>query len=276
MVVGRTTIAGTPACTTGAMYYDEGINKFRICVSAQWRNITMDELPPVPGEWFRDVPGSDMFAVPERVTSIHVTLCSGGGGGGGGSGGYGGGTNFYNGGAGGGAGGNRVCNSAVPVTVTPFQIYTVTIGAGGSGGQGGAGRYDYNCGYSGAVGGVGGSSVFSGIPASPQTPGGNGGTCSSSLYTTSPIPIYKIIMAGGSGASPGGGNGTANIAYLPTTVSMSGKAGGSVVPDQTYPVGYGPVNGSAGTSATCPSGCAPGNGGNGGKGGAGKVTITWP
>lgn len=111
------------------------------------------------------------FNVPADVTQVWVSMAGGGGGGGGG----------YKGPAGlggsGGGGGHAVLRQ--PVTVTPTENVTVTVGAAGAGGA-------YNIGS----GGNGGTSSFG---AYVSCPGGVGGGRNNELGT-----------AGGSGGSDGG------------------------------------------------------------------------
>lgn len=172
---------------------------------------------------------SGSWECPQGVTSVHILLF-GGGGGGGGNGGT----------AGGGGGGGHMVSKVL--TVTPGQVYPITIGTGGNGGSAG-----YNI---GTAGGNGGATSF-GTLASAN--GGSGGTAGRASSST------NYAGDGGSGGTGGGGAGAKS-----TSGTVSGGTGGS-----------GSYGGSGGRGLSNSS--AAGNGGNGiaaaggtGAGGAGS------
>lgn len=139
----------------------------------------------------RKLTASGSFIVPAGVTTLYVTGCAGGGGGGGGASSSTNSSTSTSGGSGG--AGQSVIKS--PLSVTPGQVITFTIGSGGVGGNGGA------TGANGSIGSAGGSTIFGSLLT--LAGGGAGGP---GVYGTSTI-------AGGSGGSgyPSGGNGMSAV-----------------------------------------------------------------
>lgn len=137
------------------------------------------DINPVHGKQEYINPGSYSFTVPSKVTSIQYIVVGGGGGGGGGG--------YQNGGGGGGGG---AWNISV-LTVTPGQVFAITVGSGGTGGAGGSNST--GSAGTGWRGNAGNQSSFGSIIAS----GGNGGDPGG----------YDRTGSGGTGGSTGGGYG---------------------------------------------------------------------
>ena len=105
--------------------------------------------------------GTYVWTVPAGVHHITVATIGAGGGGGGGS--------YYNGYASSGGGGGYGSIQIQDFTVTPGQIYNITVGSGGAGG---AGMCPASAQY---LGGTGGTSTFSGLAGTLGAGGGTGG-----------------------------------------------------------------------------------------------------
>ena len=210
---------------------------------------------------------SGTWVCPQGVTTIQVEAWGGGGGGGGAA-------NISNYRGAGGAGGAYQKN--VSLSVSPGQIYTVTIGNGGI-----AGTISAN-------GGIGGNSTLLLGAATLFTANGGGG---GQTQTTSSAPTAGIGGVGtfnggagftgttSTGGGGGGGAGTSSIGISATTAA-GGAAG-------TGGTGTGGAGGSCGGGAGgegCPGVAYGGAGGGGNKnkiGGAGaggymKITFTCP
>jgi hypothetical protein len=133
---------------------------------------------------------NNSFTVPAGITSVLVTLCGGGGGG----------AAYFDVSSAGAGGGGGAAGIKVPVSVTPGQVITVTVGAAGSGGQ-----------VSGANGTAGGASSFGALVSAA---GGGGGV--SAGVGGSAGAASGAVVAGGTGQ-----------AYNPAaTSSEQGGAGG--------------------------------------------------
>ncbi len=151
-------------------------------------------------------PGSTTWQAPLGVTKVYVTMVGGGGGGASWSA-------SSNASGGGGAGGEAVIK--YPVTVTPGQNYTITVGAGGTAG---ASR--------GNNGGDGAASVFGSLSVA----GGAGGRADASAGGAA--TTRSVDASGSSGETPGyfraipGGNGGKGGGYDIQNGSRYGGAGG--------------------------------------------------
>ncbi len=167
------------------------------------------------------------YTVPPSVTQIWVSGCAGGGGGGGGGGTVGSSGNVGGGGGGGGGAGQSTIKQ--PISVTPGDSLSITIGAAGVGGAGGA-----NTGAAGANGTAGGNTVL----------------------TDSTSATTLLTLAGG-GAGNGGAGQTSTTAGPP-----DGGAGGGGGPG--YPAGSwgsdGNYTGNGGDGASNPFGGGGGSG----------------
>lgn len=189
---------------------------------------------------------SGIFTVPAGVTKIKARVWGGGGGGSGSA-------NSNNGYAGAGGGGSGY--SEGPITVTPGQVITATVGAAGTGGAattagttGGSSAFDVinvNGGGGGLYQNTGGSLI--------QTNGGSGS--GGTLNLTGGVGYFPIPFGSGS-ATMGGPGGAA---------AMGGPGGGWSI--GTASVGQFPGGGGGG---------AGGNGGaTGGNGGGGLIIVEW-
>jgi|GEM_PF-1877510 len=241
----------SPQLTDGASYRvsirarDVPGNLSAALTSAPW---TANTPCQGPGSYVYS-PGSFSFTVPACVTTLQLTLWGGGGNGGGGStcagcGGY----NNSAGGGGGGSGGYAVRS----LSVTPGEVYTLSVGgvagttsfrqggtvivSAGGGGQGGAGHTGTN---------------------NSQTYGGSGG-------------VAGVVTGGGAGSANGsngqGGQSRRTIYCGPTKTTASGGAGAAANH------GYGA--GGAGATALFSSSCGRSNG-SAGQGGVGRAVISW-
>jgi hypothetical protein len=163
---------------------------------------------------------SGVFVVPPRVYTVYLTMCGGGGGGGRGSGYYG--------------GGGAQCWIKQPVSVTPGDSITVTVGAGGTGKTSSDGN--------GTAGGVssfgvllsasGGASV-SGAAGGPGGMAGTANGVSTVKYNTEDyICFSRAGDGGGCLLGPGGaglsaiGKGTGGLNYPTVTGTAGGLYGG--------------------------------------------------
>ena len=200
------------------------------------------------------------------VTCVFVQTWGGGGAGGGADG---------NGTHSGGGGGGGAYNAGT-LSVTPGNLYSVTVGVGGTG-------------VSGGNGGAGGSSSFAGTIIAN---GGGGGSLSSGSTNT----VGGPGGAGGTGGLYNGGNGAAGVSATPMSGGGGGGAGdataGSNASGGTAGLGGisggGTGGGGVSTSTNGNSGSAYGGGGGGGNriggsgftaaggnGAAGYVKVTW-
>jgi hypothetical protein len=235
------------------------------------------------GTQIYSTPGTYQFTVPTGVNAIRAFVIGGGGGGGG---------LDWGGGGGGGCGGGI---NGQAISVTPGQIFSITVGAGGIGGvnggagaaggasvfntvtasggsYGGSGYYGYpnsrgpNGGSGGGSGGGGGGNPYPGFYAYPGSGGiaggqtssaGSGGMCTGSGWSVSPSTYIKNLSytVGSGGYEPAG-----VYAYCGGGGGGGVSINGSTVGGDT---GYAPTSGTYGPT------CLP-NGGNGyGAGGGG-------
>ncbi len=209
---------------------------------------------------------SGTYTVPPGVTSIVVNVWGGGGGGGGGN------SSCTAQGSGSGGGGGGFAQSTL--TVTPGEVYTVTVGAGGT-----AGPYQ-------ADGGPGGSSTFTGVGGTVSATGGgqglnalgcgtvNGGVGGTGTSGT-------ILFSGGNGSqgiSPsgitgigGGGAGSGSNGSTPANTCAGLGTGGT----GTFTGGNGGVNTNCAVTASLPGGpgALRGGGGAGGQGWTGTTGL---
>lgn len=203
------------------------------------------------------------FTVPEGITSVWASGCAGGGGGG----------SSYTSQSGGGGGGYGQWVLNQPLSVTPGDTLTVTIGDGGAGGQTTSEDVAGVTVYYTAPGASGGSTTVvngAGTTLLSLAGGGGGSDPDNSSSTTGPTaggtgyPYgasggYLGASVGGSGASgPFGGGGGGTLQNEATTVQ-----------EQLNASGYGA--GGAGGSDLTPSG-----GLNlGGSGAPGYLVLEW-
>lgn len=180
------------------------------------------------------------WTCPQGITSALVTICGGGGGGG-----YGGPAK-----AGGGGGGGAQGYYKQAVTVSPGNVYAVTVGAYGAGGA-----------TAGTNGGNGGNTVFGSLLGAAGGAGGIAGTSSSVA----------------SGGAAGGAGGIAGITgtYSSTQGLSNGGAGGGCLN-----LGAGGAGGSNLNQGQTASGYGAGGGGGageyiGGNGAPGFVMVEW-
>lgn len=194
-------------------------------------------------------PYSYSWTVPSGKSTIYVTMCGAGGAGGTDMDG------FQNPSGGGGAG---ACVINYPMTVTPSESLTISVGQGG-------GLANTDEAYSGNAG-IGGFSGGSGYGV-PYTGGGGGGAS-------------KIVAAGSTIAAGGGGGGGGYYSeYGCGGAGGGGGATGAGGSGGASVGGTGGANGGGAGGASCPNGgsggtcynvssqyCVPGyKGGNGGK-----------
>ena len=184
------------------------------------------------------------FTVPAGVTQVSVTAVGGGGGGGAG--------NWFTsarekgGSAGGGGGGGGGAISSFSISVTPWSVHLITIGAGGSGGR----AY-----YRGSPGSPGGSTSFGTLLT---VLGGGGGGGADLGYP------WGTRVRGGAGGAGGVG-------------PMVGNDGANGLVDS---FSYGPCGGSGGASilggyGSGGGGACPGDGMWGYVGGSGMLMVNW-
>ncbi len=157
---------------------------------------------------------SGVFVVPPRVYTVYVTMCGGGGGGGRGNGYYG--------------GGGAQCWIKQPVSVTPGDSITVTVGAGGTGKTSSDGN-----GTAGGTSSFGSLLSASGGASASGAAGGDGGVAGQINYagsiTDSPDSYYRLSKAGDGGGCILGCGGLGGIKYSETSGSTpvaSGQPGG--------------------------------------------------
>lgn len=178
-------ICSLPPAPTGAT----GSPLFAVCMGdgIGSSTITLDQVAERLGVTTArtvryDIPGTYQFEVPEGVTTLSITVQGGQGGGGGGGGGTW--ANFRGGGGGGGAGDIGDEMTISNISVTPGEIFDVTVGAGGTFGAGGL----QNTGF--------------GLDAFPGDDGEDGEPSSVSQGVTT------IVSAAGGESGKGGGGGT--------------------------------------------------------------------
>ncbi|NMC35026.1 MAG: hypothetical protein GYA36_21605, partial [Veillonellaceae bacterium] len=157
---------------------------------------------------------SGTFVVPPKVYTVYVTMCGGGGGGGRGSGYYG--------------GGGAQCWIKQPVSVTPGDSITVTVGAGGTGKTSSDGN-----GTAGGASSFGSLLSASGGASASGAAGGDGGIAGQVNFVGSiedeTNTYYKISRAGSGGGCILGCGGHGGIYYGMThgsTPTASGNPGG--------------------------------------------------
>ena len=223
-------------------------------------------------------PGNYTWTCPAGVTSVQVEAWGGGGGGGGVN------QNYAE--AGGGAGGSFVSYVA---SVTPGNVYQLTVGAGGTGGAGGT--------ATATNGGQGGSSYFGNSTAGSPTGavvlavGGPGGLLNSTAGTGT---THWSGSNGGTATSSGDLPGSGAIVYPGTSGGNAGTGSNETSGAGGAGAGLtGSANGGAGGAALTSAGngnagTAPGGGGSGGlqktgtsngtggAGGSGQLAIITP
>jgi len=157
---------------------------------------------------------SGVFVAPPRVYTVYITMCGGGGGGGRGSGYYG--------------GGGAQCWIKQPVSVTPGDSITVTVGAGGTGKTSSDGN-----GTAGGASSFGSLLSASGGASASGAAGGDGGIAGQVNFvgsiTDATDTYYKISRAGsGGGCILGcGGHGGSNYGKTSgSTLTAYGNPGG--------------------------------------------------
>lgn len=218
----------------------------------------------------------------------------GGGGGGGGSGA----TNGAGTASDGAAGGTGAGHEIVPISITPGNTYTITIGGGGSNGTAGTPAGSGNAGTNGGDGGDssfdtivfrGGNGGGAGSVASPGTSsvinfgdvlGGDGGEGNTASPTGDGTAAYGTVRfapaaSGTGGATTGGGGGAGGSSYFGTGGTGSngntngiGTAGGNAASGH-YGAGGGGGGGSRRGAGTDFIGAA------GGDGQDGTIIIYW-
>lgn len=248
--------------------------------------ITLQQLAAAVLQWnTQTFTVDDTFIVPANVNVVYA-YGSGGGGGGGGGGGRATGS-----GGGGGAGGGGALPNLIPLTVTPGETITITIGAGGAHGSGGSAG-----GGNGGDGVAGGDSVFDGNVGTISFPGGAGGQGGRGSVAGNAGGVAGSITWWN---NPAGNGGTTSVAGSAGTRSAfsSGGSGGATTNGGGGGGGGGaslgaPANGGAGgngpgaggnaganTAAGGGGGGARGNSGGsaaiGGDGGSGQITLYW-
>lgn len=160
----------------------------------------------------QEITATGPFVVPNGVRTVWVTATGSGGGGGG----SGNGATLQTLGGGGGSG-ETVFRK--PVTVTPGQSITVTIGAGGTAGSGSA-----SSSVGGNPGGNGGSVTFGSLVTATGGGGGGGGAATDG---NSPLPGAKGTSSGALAFAQLIQNAAAIQVYLEWGVTFEGQAGAS-------------------------------------------------
>lgn len=157
---------------------------------------------------------SGVFVVPPRVYTVYVTMCGGGGGGGRGSGYYG--------------GGGAQCWIKQPVSVSPGDSITVTVGAGGTGKTSSDGN-----GTAGGTSSFGSLLSAAGGASASGAAGGDGGVAGQVNFvgsiTDSTDTYYRLSRSGSGGGCILGCGGLGGINYGKTsgsTPTASGAPGG--------------------------------------------------
>ncbi len=239
---------------------------------SNWR-IMSSKIPVLASIY--SIPGAYNFTVPNPITTIYACVFGAGGGGGSGDG------NSGNGGGGGG-----YCEG--PISVTPGQILTITVGAGGTAGN------------------TGGSSFIGSLIANGGTPGGvntngtwgstgTGGTSSGGIINRSggiggQAPNQVSGSGGGGGSAGRNGDGSAasgiiggsgSTGYGGPTVSSTVTDGNNIRLEAWYREGGSGASGNfqetftPGNNGGFPGGGGSGSGGatTAGRGGDGAVII---
>ena len=201
--------------------------------------------------------GSCDWVVPTGVGEVEFLLVGAGGGGAGG-------VNYAAGGAGGGGGGAGELVS-VSFSVTPGDLFTLSVGSGGAGGgpdaagvqggsssvtlpnssvveaQGGMGG-SIGSSIGGTGGSVGGGAFGGGVPSSGQQGGSGGTNLNSGQMSTTPKPGTTVAGYSNStivlAAGGGGGNGTQYGSRSATPGSGGGGGRGPQYPQQTSSTTY--------------------------------------
>lgn len=166
--------------------------------------VLLDQLPYSAGQQKFTANGS--FNVPTNVRKLFVTLVGGGGGGAGAIS-----TSPYSPG-GGGAGGVKY---RVPLSVSPGQVISVTIGAGGAGGFGTASGGT----FANSNGGGGGTSSFGALLSAS---GGGGGFCQSTSASGGAAGTTEYAGAGASGSPVTGVSGGAGGGNIFSAAALAG------------------------------------------------------
>jgi len=193
-------------------------------------------------------PSSSSFTVPANVTTIWHSGCAGGGGGGG-SGGISGVTASWSSTSGGGGGQPGQFVRRVPITVTPGQTLTISIGAAGTSGSAGV------AGGAGGNGGNGGNTTISGTGVSVTLTGGAGGTGSAAISGAN-----NVVGAPGSAGGIGADDGFWGIAVSGYGYDIGGQGGrGGNTP-------FGTSGGATKMQSAARAGAGYGAGGSGGGG----------
>lgn len=191
---------------------------------------------------------SSSFTVPANVTTIWYSGCAGGGGGGG-SGGISGVTASWSSTSGGGGGQPGQFVRRVPITVTPGQTLTISIGAAGTPGSNGT------AGGTGGNGGAGGNTTISGTGVSVTLSGGAGGTGSAAISGSN-----NVVGAPGSAGGIGADDGFWGIAVSGYGYDVGGQGGrGGNTP-------FGTSGGATKMQSAARAGAGYGAGGSGGGG----------
>lgn len=163
-------------------------------------------------------PGTTSFTVPSGVYRVWITLTGGGGGGGNGG--------WFDPGGGGGAG---ITIINCPLSVSPGQNLTVTVGAGGAAASNGGNTTVSGCppAYGGRAGGSGGSNI--GEEGSPGAAGYYGAGSGWAGDGAKSSGLYPPGSGNGGGASfwgaGGNGNGGAGSAPAASAYGAGGGAG---------------------------------------------------
>jgi hypothetical protein len=210
---------------------------------------------PFVGSSYELFTSSGTFTVPGGITTVYLTMVGGGGGGASGQTGL----NSY--GGGGGAGGQTII--FYPLTVTPADSITVTVGAAANGGASlganGSNGVASAFGTLSAAGGSGGTGITG---ATATVTSMNAANASSSSGTAGGLAGKFTGGNGGNGHGTGASNyggGGGGGSYF-----GAGGAGGNASNNGSNATGFGSGGGGAGSSAT-----------TGGKGSAGFVLVSW-
>jgi hypothetical protein len=239
---------------------------------SQYANCIIRKVEFYPGQ----LDNEKLQLITNNTYNIEYLVIAGGGGG------YGAANNP--GGGGGGAGGYR---TATGLTLTPTNVYTVTVGAGGAGGltsaagsdssfsgagittitSTGGGDGNNGAGGSGGSGGGGGYGGAAGTGTSGQ---GNNGGAGNSAYPGGGGGGGGASAVGAAGASGVGGNGGAGTAssITGTSVTRAGGGGGAVPYGSTDTPGTGGAGGGGNGGGPVTSTEGTVNTGGGGGGGA--------
>jgi hypothetical protein len=197
------------------------------------------------------------YTVPAGVTQIWVSGVGGGGGGGGGNQLASGGSQ----GAGGGGGYAGSSTLKTPLSVTPGQSLTITIGAGGAAGAGTSSLANAGNGSAG-----GATTIVSGSSTLINLPGGVGGS-GANVYNTN-------YVYGGYGYSFGLCLSAVDSSYAFSGLLAVG-GNGQFSPFSTSGGGGGNNNNSGNTGTFGGGGGGGGSTANGGAGGNGYLIIEW-